>query len=321
MAFHEVRFPTSISYGSSGGPGFSTSVVEGAGGASERISRWSNARRHYNAKPGIKTFAALTAVLDFYVARQGPAIGFRWKDLMDFTTAANHRDAPAGTDVFLANATGTSGQFQLRTQYVSGPTTTYRTIRKPVLDTTLIACNGTPLATSNYTTDTATGLVTVTAGLTNGLPVTGGCEFDVPVQFASELDTDFDISVEKFNYADVPDIMLEEMVGDVTSPERFYAGGSSVISTSGTTAINFGHGRTLVYTGAGAATWLMPDPTDLETGGPYFIIYNAGNTIPTITLRTFDNVSAITTALGLGKLIVCCVYNDGTVNKWAALAT
>lgn len=329
MAFHEVRLSDSISLGSSGGPGFSTSIVEGTGGASERISRWSNARRHYNAKPGIKTFAALTAVMDFYIARQGPAIGFRWKDHMDFTTAVNHRDAPSATDVFLANApgSGSSGQFQLRTQYVSSPTTTYRTIRKPVANTTLMACNGVPLATTNYTTDTATGLVTVTAGLTPNLPVTGGCEFDVPVQFAAELDTEFDISIEEFNYADIPDIMLVEMVGDVTSPDRFYAGGGSSIAASGTTAINFGHGRALIYSGAGNATWLMPDPTDLELGGPYFYIYNFGTSTPTITVKTFDNVTTIlgvggvAPAMILGKLAILCVYNDGTANKWAALTT
>lgn len=320
MAFHEVRFPDSISLGSRGGPGFSTSIVEGTGGASERISRWSNARRHYNAKPGIKTLSALTTTLDFYIARSGPAVGFRWKDWMDFTTATNHRSAPSATDVFLANATGTSGQFQLRTKYVSGPTTVYRTIRKPVLDTTLIACNGVPLTTTNYAVDTATGLVTVTAGLTNGQPVTAGCEFDVPVQFAAELDTDFDISIENYDWADIPDIMLLEMVGDVTSPDRFYAGSGSTISANGTTAINFGHGRAIVYAGASTATWLMPDPTDLELGGPYFYIYNFGTSTPSVALKTFDNVTAIAT-VGAGKLCILCVYNDGTANKWAALTT
>lgn len=320
MSFHEVQYSTSISYGSKGGPGFSTSVVEGDGGSSERVSRWPNARRHYNAKPGIKTLAALTATLDFYIARQGPAIGFRWKDWMDFTTAPNHRDAPTATDVFLATATGTSGQFQLRTQYISGPTTVYRNVRKPVLNTTLIASNGNPVASGNYTTDTTTGLVTVTAGLTNGQPVTGGCEFDVPVQFAAELDTAFDISFENFDWADIPDIMLVEMVGDVVSPDRFYAGGSSTITTNVTTAINFGNGRVITYYGAGAATWLMPDPTDLELGGPYFYIYNFGTSTPTLTLKTFDNVSTIVT-LSAGRIGVLCVYNDGTSNKWAAAST
>lgn len=321
MAFHEVQFPTSVAYGSRGGPGFSTSIVEGDGGSSERISRWANAKRHYNVSPGIKSLAALSAVLDFYIARQGPAIGFRFKDLMDFTTAANHRDAPSSTDVLLGTASGTSGQFQLRTKYVSGPTTVYRNIRKPVLDTTLIGCNGSTIATSNYTVDTTTGLVTVTGGLTNGQSVTGGCEFDVPVQFASELDTNFDVSQESYNRGNIPDIMLVEMVGDVSSPERFYAGGSSVISTTGTLALSFAYGRVLIYVGNGAGTWLLPDPTDLELGGPYFIIYNFGSTTPTLTLKTADNLTTLPTTITSGKLGMLCVYNDGTANKWALIVT
>lgn len=321
MAFHEVRHPTAYAYGTRGGPGFSTSIVEGDGGASERISRWPNARRHYDPRPGIKTLAALAAHLDFYIARQGPAIGFRLKDLSDFTTAADHTGEHNATDVFLGNATGTSGQFQLRTQYVSGPTTVYRTIRKPVLDTVKMACNGVPLVTSNYTVDTTTGLVTVTAGLTNTLPVSGGCEFDVPVQYVAELDTNFNVAVESFNRGDIPDLSMVEMVGDVVSPERFYAGGSSYITASGTTAISFAHGRALVYAGIGAATWLMPDPTDLELGGPYFYVYNFGTSSPSITLKTFDNVSTIGSLSAVGKMGVLCVYNDGTANKWAALST
>ena len=322
MAFHEVRFPTSVAYGSSGGPGFSTSIVEGAGGGNEAISRWPSARRHYDPRPGIKTLSVLTTVLDFYIARMGPAIGFRHKDLTDFTTAADHVSEHNATDVFLANATGTSGQFQLRTQYVSGPTTVYRTIRKPVLDTVKIACNGVPILTSNYTVDTTTGLVTVTAGLTNTLPVSGGCEFDVPVQFTTEMDANFNVSIESFNRGDIPDLSMVEMVGDVVSPERFYAGGSAYITASGTTAINFAeHGRALVYAGLGAATWLMPDPTDLELGGPYFYVYNFGTSTPSITLKTFDNVSTIGSLSAVGKMAVLCVYNDGTANKWAALST
>ncbi len=38
MSFHDVRFPTDISYGSSGGPGFSTAIIEVDSGAEERIS-------------------------------------------------------------------------------------------------------------------------------------------------------------------------------------------------------------------------------------------------------------------------------------------
>jgi uncharacterized protein (TIGR02217 family) len=322
MAFHEIRWPLSLGYGTRGGPGFSTSIVEGPGGGNEAVSRWPGARRHFDPRPGIKTLTTLTTAIDFYIARMGPAIGFRLKDLSDFTTAPDHVSEHNATDVYLADATGPTGQFQLRTKYVSGPSTVYRTIRKPVLDTVKLACDGNPVATSNYTVDTTTGLVTVTAGLTATKAVSAGCEFDVPVQFVAELDTDFNLVVESFNRGDLPNLSMLEMVGDVVSPERFNYGGSGFITAAGTTAINFAeHGRALIYGGPGAATWLLPDPTDLELGGAYFYVYNFGTSTPTVTLKTFDNVSTVGSLSAVGKMGVVCAYNDGTVNKWAALTT
>ena len=327
MAFHEVQLPPSITVGSRGGPGFSTSIVEGEGGASERVSRWPSARRRYNLRPGNRNQDALAQILDFYIARQGPAIGFRFKDLWDFTTATNHRAAPTATDCLLLNtatggttATGTSGNFQLRTKYVSGNTTIFRTINKPVAGTTLIASNGSTVSSANYAVDTTTGIVNVTAGLTNGHSITGGTEFDVSVQFAPEVDEQFQVSIENFEWGDIADIPLIEMVGNVASPERFYYGGSSIIATTGNSSLDFSLGRAIVYTATGAATWFAPDPTDLEQGGPYFILYHAGVS-GVVTIKTFDNVSTIGTISGTGKMGLMMAYLDAGVMKWALLAT
>ena len=49
MAFDNVRFPTAISRGSSGGPERRTDVVTTASGREERNARWANSRRKYNA--------------------------------------------------------------------------------------------------------------------------------------------------------------------------------------------------------------------------------------------------------------------------------
>lgn len=323
MAFHETQFPSAISMGSRGGPGFSTSIIEGDAGSSERVSRWANARRHYNVKPGIKTLSALGQTMDFYLARSGPAIGFRYKDWADFTTAADHRSAHSMTDVYLGTASGSSGNFQLRTQYVSGGTTVYRTISKPVNNSWLLA--RTPSGggsavqiTANFTINPATGLAVITSGLTAGDSITGGCEFDVPAQFGAELDTNFDISIENFDWGDIPDIPIVEMVGDVTSPDRFYYGGASpIVSTTGLMSVNFGMGRVLLYNGSGAATWLLPDPTDLEPGGPYFMIHLL--VAQSLTLKTFNNVDTIGSAAVAGKIMLLCVYPDSGVNKWSAL--
>ena len=53
MAFDEVRFPVSISRGSSGGPERRTEIVATASGREERNSRWADSRRRYNAGFGV----------------------------------------------------------------------------------------------------------------------------------------------------------------------------------------------------------------------------------------------------------------------------
>lgn len=335
MAFHEnAFFPENLSVGTRGGPGFSTSIVEGDSGSSERVSRWANARRKYNAKYGIRTVDDLNVVLSFYIARSGPAVGFRLKDHLDFTTAANHTGSPTNVDceLFPTTATGTSGQFQLRTKYVSGGVTVFRTIQKPRAGTILIARTpsggGGAVNISAFTPDTTTGLITIASGLTAGDTMTGGCQFDVPVQFAAEIDDVLAASIDNFNSGDIPDIPMVEMVGTVASPERFYYGGGSLVApTANNTIVNldFSAGRTFAVAPTNttwASTVLVPDPTDLEPGGPYFHIINISG--GDMTIKTFDNVNTIVTLTGgtlsNPKAAIMVIYFDGTVNKWAALS-
>jgi hypothetical protein len=48
MAFHEVRFPDTISRGARGGPERRTQIVELASGDEERNASWANSRRRYD---------------------------------------------------------------------------------------------------------------------------------------------------------------------------------------------------------------------------------------------------------------------------------
>ena len=52
MAFHEVRFPANLSFGSVGGPERRTDVVTLANGFEERNTPWAQSRRHYDAGVG-----------------------------------------------------------------------------------------------------------------------------------------------------------------------------------------------------------------------------------------------------------------------------
>ena len=78
--FAEIQFPTDISYGASGGPVYLTEIVTSLSGHEQRNSKWSQARAKYNVASGIKTEAQWKALIAFFRARRGMAVGFRFKD-------------------------------------------------------------------------------------------------------------------------------------------------------------------------------------------------------------------------------------------------
>jgi uncharacterized protein (TIGR02217 family) len=84
MSFHEVRFPASLSFGSSGGPERRTDIVTLTSGHEERNSPWAGSRRRYDAGLGVRSLDELSEVIAFFEARQGELYGFRWKDWGDF---------------------------------------------------------------------------------------------------------------------------------------------------------------------------------------------------------------------------------------------
>ncbi len=54
MAFHEIRFPANLSFGSTGGPERRTEIVTLANGFEERNTPWAHSRRHYDAGVGLR---------------------------------------------------------------------------------------------------------------------------------------------------------------------------------------------------------------------------------------------------------------------------
>lgn len=120
MSFVEVQFPTDISYGASGGPIFLTDVVATVSGHEQRNSKWSQSRAKYNVASGIKTEAQWQALIAFFRARRGMAIGFRFKDWSDYKAENQPLKSLGGNE------------YQLVKQYVSGAAVYERDITKPV---------------------------------------------------------------------------------------------------------------------------------------------------------------------------------------------
>ena len=187
MAFHEVRFPASLSFGSIGGPERRTEIVALSSGFEERNTPWADARRRYDAGMGLRSLDDLSALVAFFEARAGQLHGFRWKDWSDYKSCLPSRD-PA---------------------YASGPARYQRPINKPVKDSVRAGVGGSELfPDTHFTVDHQTGQITFSAAPEPGATISTGYEFDVPVRF----DTDrIAVSVSSFQAGEMPQIPVVEV--------------------------------------------------------------------------------------------------------------
>ncbi|GLS80925.1 DUF2460 domain-containing protein [Paracoccus marinus] len=206
MAFHEVRFPDSISRGARGGPERRTQIVELASGAEERNASWANSRRRYDVAYGIRRADDLAAVVAFFEARNGRLHGFRFKDWADFKSCLPSQ-TPVSTDQPIGAGNGSTNTFQLAKRYTSGAQSWTRAITKPVAGTVAIALNGTPQA-SGWSVSTTTGLITFTTAPAAGVAITAGFEFDVPVRFDTDV---LDVTLDLERLGSITSIPLVEI--------------------------------------------------------------------------------------------------------------
>lgn len=208
MAFHEVRFPANLSFGSVGGPERRTEVVALTNGFEERNTPWAEARRRYDAGVGMRSLDDIADLIAFFEARQGQLCGFRWKDWADYKSS--RPSAPvAFDDQPIGTGDGVTADFPLVKIYASGGQAHQRAIRKPVAGTVRIGLQGDELQEGvHFAVDTATGVVHFASPPAKGARITAGFEFDVPVRF----DTDrIQVSVASFQAGDVPQVPVVEV--------------------------------------------------------------------------------------------------------------
>lgn len=208
MAFHEVRFPANLSFGSVGGPERRTEIVTLTNGFEERNTPWEHSRRRYDAGVGLRSLDDIETLIAFFEARAGQLHGFRWKDWSDFKSCAPTA-VPAFDDQLIGIGDGVATVFQLKKTYVSGLQSYTRPIKKPVPGTVVVAIAGDRKVESvEYTVNLETGELTFTLPPDLGTRVTAGFEFDVPVRFDTET---IQTSVASFQAGDVPSVPVVEV--------------------------------------------------------------------------------------------------------------
>lgn len=185
--FHEIRFPPKIAYGSEGGPQFSTDIVTLASGYERRNQNWTYPREVWNVAYGVNDLASLQVLVEFFYARRGRAIGFRFQNPDDHE-AIDQELAPAG---------GGETHFQLVKNYSSagmlsglepsdGSEILSRKITKPVPDTVHVYVDSSEVAAEDFTVDYETGIVTFDTAPSSGEVVSATFDFDIPVRFDTD---------------------------------------------------------------------------------------------------------------------------------------
>ncbi|KFI28072.1 DUF2460 domain-containing protein [Paenirhodobacter enshiensis] len=208
MAFHEIRFPANLSFGSVGGPERRTEIVTLSNGFEERNSPWAQSRHSYDAGVGLRSLDDVERLIAFFEARGGRLHGFRWKDWADYKSCPASRTV-AYDDQIIGTGDGVRTEFALAKTYASGGHSYVRAITKPVEGTVLTGIQGHARAEAvHFEVDPTTGIVRFYDPPAEGALITAGFEFDVPVRFDTE---GIQVSVQSFRAGDLPQVPVVEV--------------------------------------------------------------------------------------------------------------
>lgn len=207
MAFHEVRLPARLAFGSTGGVERRTEIVTLGSGFERRSTPWAQGRRRYLIGANLRSLDDMAVLTSFFEARRGRLYGFRFRDFADCKSCAPG-SAIGPLDQTLGEGDGTRAEFQLVKRYGEDEDPLERRIAKPVAGTVRIAIDGVDLDSGAFAVDAATGLVTLDAPASAGAAVTAGFEFDTPVRFDADR---IEVTLESFDAGRMAAVPLIEV--------------------------------------------------------------------------------------------------------------
>lgn len=183
LSFHEALFPVNISYGSSGGPKFKTTVFTSDAGYEQRNVDWAYPKAEYDVSHAIKTQEQMDELTAFFFARHGRAFGFRYKDWNDYKL---ENASMIGTGETTVQITKT----YVSTQTESGETYTFvRSIYKPAWGTIIgVTVDGVAqVEATDFTINSTNGIMTFAVAPAQDAVITiASGEFHVPVRFDTD---------------------------------------------------------------------------------------------------------------------------------------
>lgn len=324
MAFHDVQFPTGLSYGSSVSVEHNVGVTRAPSGKPHVINRWTAPIRHWNVKEALKTFADLRLIHDFLLCRDGATHTFRFRCPFDNDTADTNPDETSvvsHTDQNIGIADGVQTDFVVTKTYSNGIHNKVRNILLPIISTVKVGLNGVDQP-SGWQVIIADGENTVirfdTAPTLGAGVISWGGSFDCHARFSEDASSKLDLSIDMFStgsYAN--DIVIDEEPHPFAVDDTMHYGyGTSQPWTTGTLFWSYQMGRCIaLQPSTGGLTFQLPSVSQYPEGGPHFYLINdSANTV------TIDSVSlAASFTLAAGKGCIIHAINDGGTVRWMAL--
>lgn len=203
-SFADVNFPLEIGSRAEGAAEFSTNIVTTFSGHERRNSDWADARLSFDVAPGVRDAAELSVLISFFRARRGPAVGFRFRDPFDHSSAGM-TGVPEATDQPIGTGDGVRTIFPLVKSYDGGIENPPRRITRPVSGSVIVAVNG--VTVTGWTVGTS-GEIIFDEAPASGALVSAGYLFDVPVRFAGDR---IDIGLFNFRAGEMPSVPLIEI--------------------------------------------------------------------------------------------------------------
>ncbi|MDB5685361.1 MAG: hypothetical protein JWM75_3059 [Sphingomonas bacterium] len=203
--FDDVSFPIALGREASVEPAFSTAIVTTAAGHEQRNADWSNARLRFDAGPGVRSEADIQTLIGFFRARRGAAKGFRFRDPFD-DSSSGMTDDPGIGDQLVGVGDGVRTRFELTKHYGEGADAQRRRITRPVPGSVRVAIDGGERH-AGWTLESG-GIVAFYEAPGDGVGVTAGYRFDVPVRFAEDR---LEVSRAGFAAGEAPTVPLIEI--------------------------------------------------------------------------------------------------------------
>jgi uncharacterized protein (TIGR02217 family) len=200
--FADVDFPIAIGAEASAAPSFSTNVVTSASGHEQRNANWQQARLRFDAGPGVRGDDELGVLIEFFRARRGSAVAFRFRDPFDHSSSGM-TGVPGAGDQLLGMGDGSRTRFSLVKAYGEGER---RGITRPVAGSVRVSVDGVEVAVG-WTLEPL-GIIQFEDPPNPGSEVRAGFLFDCPVRFAEDR---LDINRASFQAGEAPSVPLIEV--------------------------------------------------------------------------------------------------------------